>query len=210
MEKVSGFIENWKNELKNKKFKVNVVITIFFLAVVLFSVTRFLSYNEQRFGFSFRDPILYLFNPINVTWFTFIIMYGAIPITLISLFKNPRVFVLGFQAYTIMLIFRMFCMFMLPLNPPIDIITLTDPFIAFFATGMTFKKDLFFSGHTATMFLMFLCLNKGPLKIILFICSLFIGLLVLIQHVHYSIDVFAAPFFAYVSFIIAKKINDMV
>ncbi|MFH0734552.1 MAG: phosphatase PAP2-related protein [bacterium] len=210
MQKVPEFIKNWKNELENKKFKANVFITIIFLAVVLFSVTKFLSYNELRFGFSFRDPILSSFKPINVTWFTFIIMYGAIPITLISLAKSPRVFILGFQAYTIMLIFRVFCMFMLPLNPPIEIITLTDPFIAFFATGITFKKDLFFSGHTATMFLMFLCLNKGPLKIILFICTLLIGLLVLVQHVHYSIDVFAAPFFAYVSFIIAKKINDMV
>ncbi len=209
MEKVSEFIDSWKKELKNKKFRLDILITILFLAMVLFCVTQFLGYNEQRFGFSFRDPILFMFKPIDVTWFTFIIMYGSIPITLIWLSKKPKMFFLGLQAYAIMLIFRVICMFLLPLNPPIDIITLTDPFVAFFSTGMTFKKDLFFSGHTATMFLMFLCLEKGLLKTLLLIGTLSIGLLVLMQHVHYSIDVFAAPFFAYVSFIIAKRINDI-
>ncbi len=210
MKNFSITINNWKHELQNIKFRYSSIITISVLAIVLFLVTQFLAYNEQRFGFSFNDPILSLFKPIDVTWFTFIIMYGALPVTLIAISKYPKIFILAMQTYIVMITFRVFCMFMLPLNPPVDIIILEDPFIAFFSTGATFKKDLFFSGHTATMFLMYLCLNKGIIKNLMLVSTLLIGGLVLLQHVHYSIDVFAAPIFAYTSYRIAKKINEFI
>lgn len=207
MNKIEEIISIWKNELKNKNFKSSTILTVIIISIVLFLVTKYLSYNELRDGFVIKDPILSLFNPIDVTWITFIIMYSAIPFTIISLLKDPRSLIFALQIYIFMISFRITGMFLLPLNPPETIIILQDPFIAFFSTGMTFTKDLFFSGHTATMFLMYLVVKNKIIKTILLICTISIGVLVLIQHVHYSIDVFASPFFTYVAYVIAKKIN---
>lgn len=202
------FIKNWKNEFKNKNFRLSFLYTIIIISIVLFLVTQYLAYNELREGYTVKDPILSLFKPIDVTWITFIVMYSALPIGIISLINQPKQLILAMQTYIIMISLRVTSMFLLPLNPPQTIIILQDPFIAFFSTGKTFTKDLFFSGHTATMFLLYLCLTNQILKNLLLIFTILIGVLVLAQHVHYSIDVFAAPFFTYVAYLGAKKINE--
>jgi hypothetical protein len=52
---------------------------------------------------------------------------------------------------------------------------------------------------------MFLCLQKKIDKIITLCTTVIIGFLVLVQHVHYSLDVIVAPFFAYLVYIAARK-----
>ncbi len=207
MKIINDIINIWKREFKNKNFSSSAYITLIVLSIVLFLVTRYLVFNEAREGYFIKDPLLSLFNPIDVTWITFIIMYSAIPLTIITLIKSPKSILLAFQVYIVMIILRVTSMFLLPLNPPETIIILEDPFIAFFSTGMTFKKDLFFSGHTSTMFLMYLCVNNKLIKNLLLFFTIAVGVLVLVQHVHYTIDVFAAPFFTFVAFLIAKKFN---
>lgn len=61
-----------------------------------------------------------------------------------------------------------------------------------------FKGDLFFSGHVGGPFLMMLIFWKNlPLRYICLTMALFFAYIVLIGHIHYSIDVFAAPFITY-------------
>jgi len=91
------------------------------------------------------------------------------------------------------------------LNPPEKMIPLNDPVVEFFGTGQLLTKDLFFSGHTATIFLLYLLADKKLLKTFFLVSAIVVGIGVLLQHVHYSIDVFVAPFFAYCSFYIVKK-----
>lgn len=58
--------------------------------------------------------------------------------------------------------------------------------------------DLFFSGHTGLPFLMALAFWKNPyLRTAFLITSIVFGASVLLAHVHYSIDVFAAFFITY-------------
>jgi hypothetical protein len=71
-----------------------------------------------------------------------------------------------------------------------------DPFAAA-TTGTTLLKDLFFSGHTATLFLLFLTARVSMVRLIFLLCTIATGALLMLQHVHYSVDVAAAPFFAY-------------
>ncbi|MFX7751990.1 phosphatase PAP2-related protein, partial [Acinetobacter baumannii] len=86
---------------------------------------------------------------------------------------------------------------LVPLNPPQGLIPLIDPLTNIFYGGKFISKDLFYSGHTATLFLMSLCLQKQSEKILALIASIAVAVMVLIQHVHYSIDVLAAFPFAY-------------
>jgi membrane-associated phospholipid phosphatase len=65
-------------------------------------------------------------------------------------------------------------------------------------------KDLFFSGHTATVFLLFLNSQTKLWKNVFLTLTILVGFCVLIQHVHYTVDVIAAPFFGYGAFVIAR------
>ncbi len=68
-------------------------------------------------------------------------------------------------------------------------------------------NDFFFSGHTGIPFLM--ALIFWPIwewRYVFFITSIVFGISVLMGHIHYSIDVFAAPFMTYSIFTISRKL----
>jgi hypothetical protein len=63
---------------------------------------------------------------------------------------------------------------------------------------MFFGDDYFFSGHTGSPFLMALIYwREKHLRYVFIALSVFFGTVVLLGHLHYSIDVFAAFFIAY-------------
>ncbi|AFH50380.1 Hypothetical protein IALB_2677 [Ignavibacterium album JCM 16511] len=200
---------NWKEFLSVRRNKNKLIITLFSLAVILFSLTKFLAYVETRNGLSFKDPILILFEPIDLTWLTFTLIYGSLIAAIVYLITKPEKFLFTIQLYTLMVLIRMVAMWLLPLNPPDKMIMLVDPFVEFFGTGKTLTKDLFFSGHTATLFILFLTISHKALKKIFLLSTIGVAICVLLQHVHYSIDVFAALFFAYGCYEILKSLKPM-
>lgn len=201
------FYEAWKNAFGNKPFRIKFATTIFLLATVLFFLAKFLDYNEERPGFSFSDPLLSRFYPVDVTWITFILIYGALIVGLTALSKYPRRILIAFQSYLLIAALRLITIFFLPLNAPFHIIPLQDPFVEFFGGGQTLLRDLFFSGHTSTMFLLALTAKHKTLKWIFVAATVLVAFCVLLQHVHYTIDVLTAPFFAYTTYRISRLIN---
>jgi membrane-associated phospholipid phosphatase len=70
---------------------------------------------------------------------------------------------------------------------------------------LNFQTGLFFSGHTALPFLVALIFwDNVRARTVLLLLSLVFAIAVLLAHIHYSIDVFAAPFMAYGIYAIAK------
>jgi membrane-associated phospholipid phosphatase len=94
----------------------------------------------------------------------------------------------------------MVAMYVTALDPPTDMIALSDPLIETVATGKLLTRDLFFSGHTSTVFLMFLIARDARFKPVLLLCAFGVAAGVLLQHVHYTVDVIVAPLFAFASF----------
>jgi hypothetical protein len=88
-------------------------------------------------------------------------------------------------------------MYTVPFNPPLKMIPLADPFVQFFGSGAVLTKDLFFSGHTATLFILFLTAASKKTKYFFLTGTIIAALLLLLQHVHYTVDVLSAPFFTY-------------
>lgn len=199
--------DEWKSYLSIKVNRINLAVTLFFLVVVLIILPRFLELMELRDGFDFRDPLLNTFEPIDVTWLTFLIIYGGLIIAVYHLAKAPNLFLLALKVYTLTIIFRIIGMYFLPLDPPEKLIPLDDPFVQFWGSGEILTKDLFFSGHTSTTFIFFLTAYSKKYKMLFLTATISIGILVLLQHVHYTIDVFAAPFFTFTSFEIVKRIE---
>ena len=198
---------NWKEFLKEKRNRFELVITLFLLAVVLTSLANFLNYVEARKGVLLPDPLLNLFNPIDLTWLTFALIYVSLIVAIATLSKNPKRLLFAVQLYTFMVAVRILAMYLLPLQPPEKMIILNDPFVEFFGTGQTLTKDLFFSGHTATLLILFLISEKKIIKTIFLISTIVVAIAVLLQHVHYTIDVFAAVFFTYTCYIVLEKLK---
>ncbi len=197
----------WKSFLKNKKNLAEFIITMIILTVVLISFSQFLHFIEQREGVVLSDPVLRAFNPIYLTWLTFALIYLSLIIFVVTSFNKPDKLLIAFQAYGLMVIFRSIAMYLTPFEAPESILLLNDPFIQLFGKGEILTKDLFFSGHTGTLFLLFLLAENKTLKSIFLISTIMVGTAVLLQHVHYSIDVFVAPFVAYGAYRIIKNLH---
>jgi hypothetical protein len=121
----------------------------------------------------------------------------------VRLAKEPRALVLALQAYVVMVVLRIAAMAVTPLEAPPGMIPLHDPLVRLFGPGKLLTKDLFFSGHTSTLFLLALAVPGPRWKAFFVLCTAAVAFCVLGQHVHYTIDVLAAPVFAYASFRLA-------
>lgn len=202
---MSNLATDWKNYFQAKSNRVLFSASLVIVVIVLLLLPRFLVNIEFRNGFAFSDPILSLFDPLNLTWLTFGLIYAAVFSGLFHFGKNPQLLQLAFLSYAFTASLRMIAMYTLPLNPPETMIMLNDPFVQFFGSGDILTKDLFFSGHTSTMFLLYLITESKKLKMVFLLGTILVAICVLLQHVHYTVDVIAAPFFAYGAYVIAVK-----
>jgi membrane-associated phospholipid phosphatase len=83
---------------------------------------------------------------------------------------------------------------------------LADPLSNAFYGSKFVTKDLFFSGHTSTLFIMFLCLTGRTDRILALIATVVVGILLLVQHVHYTLDVLCAPPLTWGIYRLVKKV----
>lgn len=198
---------SWKTFFQNNQKRTQFILTLIVLVPLLHFFSKFLTFNEKRAGALLNDPVLNLFNPIDLTWVTFALIYIAIILFLINIIKDPQKLMIALQTYSLMVLFRGIAMYLTPFDAPEKILVLNDPFVQLFGEGDILTKDLFFSGHTGTLFLLFLLVENKTLKSIFLIATILVGSAVLLQHVHYTIDVFVAPFVAYSSYRIIKKLH---
>jgi len=136
----------------------------------------------------------------------FFIIWSTAFFTLIRALYQPEIFITFLFAFFFLSITRIITILLVPLAAPANLIPLVDPLSNTFYGGHFITKDLFYSGHVATQFLIFLCLKKTLDKWLTAFSTLTVAILVLVQHVHYSIDVLAAPAFAFICFKIGSRI----
>jgi hypothetical protein len=195
--------ESWSSE----HLRRNAWLSFGLLLPVLFILPRFLDFVEHRPGVTLPDPLLGLLPTSDLTWLIFGCIYGAIVVAVTILLRRPESFLLAARTYALMAIVRMMAMWLVPLDPPPGMIALKDPFVEFFGSGVTLTRDLFFSGHTSTLVMFALVMPSRGWKTLFALLAAIVGTSVLIQHVHYSIDVLAAPFFAFGAFALARVIG---
>ena len=199
---------SWSEAWQEPRFRNKTIIALLLVAIILLSLPAFFAFIEKREGMVLQDYVLDAIPAIDVSIPTFVIIWSVVVLVFYRIYHNPRLFLLIAYGFILMCLARILTISLLPLNPPAGIITLKDPIanIAYGGNGIFITKDLFYSGHTGNMFLFFLCLEAKWDKIIALTASFLIGLLVLIQHIHYSIDVIAAFIFTYFIYLAAKKL----
>ncbi|MDL2716112.1 MAG: phosphatase PAP2-related protein [Acidobacteriota bacterium] len=195
----------WTEAWRDPRFRARLALTIPALVAVLALLARFLEFAEARAGIVLPDPVLALLPPRDLTWLTFTLIYLGLAFGVARLATAPRTLVVALQAYVVMVLFRIAAMAVTPLEPPPGMIALHDPLVRLFGPGKLLTKDLFFSGHTSTLFLLALAVPGRRSKAFFLFCTAAVGMSVLAQHVHYTIDVLVAPLFAYASFRLALR-----
>jgi hypothetical protein len=193
-------LQRWSLVLRRGRSRAELALTLVFLFVSLAGLSSFLEFVERRAGVVINDPLLALIPPIDFTWLTFALIYGGLVLGAGILARFPHRLLLGLQSYILMVALRIAVMYAVPLDPPAGLIPLVDPFVQFVGSGKVLTKDLFFSGHTATLFLLGLVAPGRISRPLFFGAAFVVGVCVIAQHVHYTIDVLAAPCFAYIAY----------
>lgn len=200
----------WRNAFRNSAFRLQFMISVILLVAILNAFTRFLEWVELRDGAVLADPLLAMITPRDFTWVTFGIIYAGLVLAIVYLAKRPERLLLAVQAYILMLVVRTFMMYLTPLNPSPGLIVLQDPLVEFAGDGNAPTKDLFFSGHTSTMFLLSLVISHGWMKRVYLLFTILVAVCVVWQHVHYVIDVLVAPFVAYACYRVALQFQQKI
>lgn len=204
----SGYLKdiilNWQTYWRQKDFRKKIFIGAIFLILILTCYPTFFQYIEQRNGPIINDAILKLLSPHDLSIPIFIFIWSSALCMLFTSIKHPDIFLVFLIAYVLLSIFRIISISLFPLQAPLGIVALVDPLSNHFYGPHFITKDLFFSGHASTLFLIFLCQRHTWIKYYTLLASLVVGVLVLFQHIHYTVDVFFAYPFAYLCFIVSK------
>ncbi len=167
------------------------------------------SYIGKVQGIAVEDLFLSNIPVVNTNFF---IIEGALILTFISIvliLLKPKYLLFTLKAFSLFIIVRSFFISLTHLGVDPHQLQIDTDSIGFGLYNLLYhaKGDFFFSGHTGLPFLMALILWREKMWRYFFLtASCVLGICVLLGHIHYSIDVFAAPFMTYGIFTICHKL----
>lgn len=185
---------------RERRFSLLVALAMLGVSFVLihFAFAYALEYSLRPTSTYVGDVLLDNLPVINLN---FLIVEGALFAILASvlfLLWHPRYILFALKALALFIIIRALCMSLTHVGIYPGHV---DPGIGFFDTiyvYLNLQSGFFFSGHTGLPYLAALIFWDRPIaRVPLLLLSLVFGVAVLLAHVHYSIDVFAAPFMVY-------------
>jgi hypothetical protein len=192
--------KNWKQTWAIPKKRTQIIVGTVFMLLIVYTLPFFFNQIEKRKGYQIHDWLLAQVPAHNVSVLIFAIIWSMILLIMIRAVYHPSIYIHYCWALMLVCLARLGCIALVALEPPIGLIPLTDPLTGVFYGESLITKDLFFSGHTATLTLIFLCLQKRNDKIAALIATIAVACLLVVQHIHYSIDILAAPVFTYASY----------
>ncbi|MEI6397064.1 MAG: phosphatase PAP2-related protein [Candidatus Taylorbacteria bacterium] len=205
----------WKNLISDKTFIFSLIVGVILLCSSLIINYYAQGYAVNRESSPVADIVLSNIPVFNVdVWF----MYGPLVLGLIlfiSCIRNPCKIPLLLKSAAIFVTIRAIFITFTHIGPYPDhniLDSMDFDFLKTFSTSANFfifsgGADLFFSGHTGMPFLAALIYWDN--KLMRYIClfsSFFFGILALLGHLHYTIDVASAFFITYTIYVIIKKL----
>ena len=195
---------NWKETWSSSLQRIQLIVGSLLMIIITFMLPSFFNLIQKRDGPVIHDWVLSAIPSHNVSWAIFTVIWGIGFYALWRGIEKPTIYITYLWTFIFITIIRVLTISLVPLNPPAGLIVLTDPLTAVFYGRSTITKDLFFSGHTSILFLAFLCLERKWDKILALTGTCIVACLLLVQHVHYTIDIIAAPIIIYPVFRVVK------
>ncbi len=199
---MSDWLSKIKTHFKDKNFLFSIGTAFLFLFISFFINFYAGMYATESASNSVTDVVL---SNIRVYDVDGIFVYGALAfwifISLLCLY-DPKKIPFTLKSIALFVIIRAIFISLTHIGPfPTAMIVDSGELMKKFSFG----GDLFFSGHTGLPFLMALVFWKNKYLRWLFVASSIVfGTVVLLGHLHYSIDVLSAFFITYTIYHIAK------
>jgi hypothetical protein len=191
---ISDLKHNWRIFSSDRKSILSLVTTIFLLNILTYCFQKALLYIELQQGVLLHDVLLDKIPSIDVSVWIFWNLYSCIIFGLLVLLAYPNLFTIFLQFYFLALLMRLIAILVMPtLEPPAHIIPLIDPILDVTTyNNQQITKDLFFSGHTVSALIVIFMIDNKHIKRLLILMFIILVVLILIQHIHYTIDIFGA------------------
>jgi hypothetical protein len=200
----------WRDAWKYTPFRRMAIAGLLLICLLLAMWPWYLAKIEARNGVILNDVVLDALPRYDVSLPIFISLWGAALLLIFRVQRHPMIYLRFIWAYCFLFIARIISIGLTPLDPPPGLIELRDPLSNYFYGSKFITKDLFFSGHTASICLMAFCLVRPVDRWLVFIGTAIVGIGVLIQRVHYTADVVVAPVFAYAVYWLAVRFTQKV
>ena len=191
--------------MKHKRFRRKLYIGLVANILALAALPFFFQVIEARQGYKLHDVVLNNIPSIDFSIPIFAILWSIPLLFLFRSFKSPVLFIVVLYGYVLLNLTRMITISVFPLETPPGLIPLIDPISNSFYGEKFVTKDLFYSGHTAAICLFFFAFHRKTDKMITLLFTIAIGIMIIFQHVHYTIDVIAAPVFAFICYWAGKR-----
>lgn len=199
--------QEWQTAWNIPSFRQLLIVGIILVVTILSIFPFFFQWVEQRQGIVLDDPLLASLPAHNVSIPLFIMIWTMSTLAAIRALGNPRILLVFTWSFLLLSIFRLLTITLVPLDPPAGLIGLTDPLSNFFYGHDRFvTKDLFFSGHTSTMFLLYFCLIGKRDRRVALLVTFCVAILLLVQHVHYTLDILGGFLFGWLSWWLGSRI----
>jgi hypothetical protein len=199
--------QNWASAWNNKTFRRLLILGMLLIITACISTSFFFSYIEDsKEGVILNDWVLRNIPAIDVSIPIVILVTSCMLLTSIRCAPDPNLFITLIWAFVFQLIFRIITIAATRFYAPQGLIELKDPIGSLLYHSRFITRDLFYSGHTAFLFQFYLCSKKIKDKYYFLFCTVAVGILLLVQHVHYTVDVVTAPLFAFGCFWLSKRI----
>lgn len=199
--------ENWRKFLRIKTFRWDLIGGLIALCIITIFTYFFFDYIENRAGgVVMNDWVLHWLPAKDVSIPIVFFELSVIILFIVRTSTNPAMVITFLIAYIFVLVTRTVTIGITQLRPPIGLIELKDPIAGLIYRSKLSNRDLFYSGHTSLLFLFYLCSTKKIDRYFILFSVIVVGFLLLIQHVHYTVDVVCAPFFAFGCYWLAKKV----
>jgi hypothetical protein len=185
----------WLHAIRNRHYRFQLIgVVAALLALLIYLPTFFNEVIGPKKGLVLNDFVMGLFTPQDYSWPIFLLIYVSLAVVVQGVINQPAQILFGLMCYLLITLLRMITMYVFTLEPPIGIVILHDPLIDKIAYGgSAFTKDLFFSGHVATLTLLTFLERRPWVKWFVLLATLVVGFLLIIQRVHYTVDVVVAP-----------------
>lgn len=187
------FKANWKKFITKRKNFYELGIAILIFSIVTYLFKKYLVQYEMVQGLRLHDILLEHIQAADVSVWIFVILYTAIFYNYLFLLAYPRILISFFIFYSVCLLLRFIMLSYINLEPPLGYTEFQDPILNFSTYGgHKITKDLFFSGHMITIFASYFAMPNLKLKRIFLVASIVLSILLIIQHIHYTIDILGA------------------
>lgn len=204
--KTNRYDDGWATAIQNRAFRRKFFPALIANLLILFFLPHFFQAIEKRTGPPLNDLLLARLPAIDLSLPIFGVIWCMAFLFFIRSIQSPRLFLVFLYGYFLVFLTRMLSIYLIPLNPPEQLIPLIDPISNSFYGKTFITRDLFYSGHTATLCLFFFCFRRKLDKMFCFCFTIALAIMLLIQHVHYTIDVLAAPLFTYFCYETGKRL----